>query len=604
MSTEALITPHYSLVPKDLKDNIAFRRELLKMGEDGTKRDRQELWTMCSQDILFWWNVYAWTYDPRRDEGMRDIPFVTHPFQDPVILEINKSITEKYDLLTKKSRDMGASWMSIGVPTYRCLFKHGESHLMLSWKEDKVDKTNDPDALLWKVDFILSHLPEWMRQPQERMHLHIGFPGTNSRIDGESTTGNVGRGGKRTSILLDEFAIVENGDEVLAATRGNSPARHLNSTPRGMGNAYAKKAHDGTTKQLRLHWSEHPEYRKGLYTSEKGKLKILDESFVFPEDFKFIRDGELRSPWYDEECRRAGDKHEIAQELNIDFMGSAFQYFDPMSVQRHIEEFAQEPYIQATIEFIEETGVLQRYFPDENGPLSLWIMPDVNGDIPGTDEFVAGTDISAGTGASNSVTTFWNKRTREKVAELVTPNMTPTEFAYATHALLKWFHGARIIWEANGPGREFSKVLVEKCGYRNIYYAVNEDMLAPKPTDKPGWWATAQTKLSLMGAYRHEIGSREIANRSKAALEEMLFYVFSNNSVEHSGAVTSSDPSGARENHGDRVVADALVVTKLLGPARRKDSVEAEVIANPPQASIAGRRKARQEELLAGNLLW
>ena len=50
-----------------------------------------------------------------------------------------------------------------------------------------------------------------------------------------------------------------------------------------------------------------PEKNKETYTDEHGKV---------------------RSPWYDAECKRCAHPQEVAQEHDIDFSGSDYQFFD------------------------------------------------------------------------------------------------------------------------------------------------------------------------------------------------------------------------------------------------------------------------------------
>ena len=137
-------------------------------------------------------------------------------------------------------------------------------------------------------------------------------------IDGESTTGNVAVGDRRTAIGLDEFSKVDvnEGFQILSATRDVTRCRIFNSTPQGIGNAYHKVIHELAAMILRLHWTKHPKKNKGTYTSGKdGKVNLLDSwrgevifrdkgnmlgrKVRFPEEYPFILDGRTRSPWYD-----------------------------------------------------------------------------------------------------------------------------------------------------------------------------------------------------------------------------------------------------------------------------------------------------------------
>ena len=75
-----------------------------------------------------------------------------------------------------------------------------------------------------------------------------------------------------------------------------------------------------------------------------------------------------------------------------------------------------------------------------------------------------------------------------------------------------------------------------------------------------------------------------------AELREIVYTA--NGAIEHSKSTRTIDPSGARDNHGDRPTADALCCYAL---ARRAPAVreQAEVI---PEGSIMQRRMIFQEK--------
>ena len=79
-----------------------------------------------------------------------------------------------------------------------------KSFLLVSRVQDYVDKPGNPKALFWKIDFLLNNFPPWLkprgyREANHRRLLHIENPENGSVIDGESTTGNVSRGDRRTA---------------------------------------------------------------------------------------------------------------------------------------------------------------------------------------------------------------------------------------------------------------------------------------------------------------------------------------------------------------------------------------------------------------------
>jgi len=418
-----------------------------------------------------------------------------------------------------------------------------------------VDKTEDPDSLMWKLDFIHRHLPRWMMPRMaagDRTSLHFRNPENGSTIDGSSTTGDVGRGGRRTAILLDEFASVPapDQDKVLAATRDNTPCRLMNSTPKGSVNAFHKKAHDGKTRKLRLHWPLHPVKAVGLYRDAAGKQ---------------------RSPWYDAQCERAGSLLEIAQELDIDYLGSGCQWFDAPTLDRVEVEHCRPPYHIGELHFAGEADVGRCPVEDlklgfesvVDGNLHLWVNLDSEGRPPADRDYVVSADICAGTGSSNSVLVVGDRKTGEKVAEWAHSQKMPHECAPLAVALARWFAGpggggAFLIWEANGAGRIFGKTVL-LTGYRNFFYKQDEKSIGGKQSDVPGWWSSPESKVALLGEYRRAISKALFVERSRLAIGECREYIYlPDGGPAHARSVSSVDPSGARENHGDRVIASAL----------------------------------------------
>ena len=166
--------------------------------------------------------------------------------------------------------------------------------------------------------------------------------------------------------------------------------------------------------------------------------------------------------------------------------------------------------------------------------------------------------------------------TGEKAGEYVAHYLTPDQFAKVCVALCWLFKSAdgtpaRFAWEMQGPGTAFGKKVVE-LGYRNIYYRVQEQKLAPTAkADTPGWFPSNDNRRMLLEDYRSALAGREFLNRSNYGLEECLNFVHTaKGTVEHSGQADDDDPSGTHVNHGDIVIADALCrkMCKELGKPR------------------------------------
>jgi len=81
---------------------------------DRAERDlefRQAICEKAKRDPVFFFNQFCHTYDPRPEAPVNHAPFLTYPFQDDYIRELEQAYQKRHDLLTEKSRDMGASWM-------------------------------------------------------------------------------------------------------------------------------------------------------------------------------------------------------------------------------------------------------------------------------------------------------------------------------------------------------------------------------------------------------------------------------------------------------------------------------------------------------------
>jgi len=515
-----------------------------------------------------------------------------------------------------KSRDMGASWMGLTVFEWYWHFFDHLSFLLISRNEKYVDESGNPKSLFWKIDFLHKYQPRWLlptgrhlgdKDPSRKL-LHLGNVDNGSVIDGESTTGDAGRGDRRTGMFIDEHAAfdINDGFKVLRASRDTTNCRIFNSTPQGANNAFYEVVHNTSARLIRLHWSSHPEKARGLYTSHDGELDILDKAFhgpvtlskkgdktkieyQYPENYPFILDGKQRSPWYDNECARCVTEMEIGQELDIDFLGSDYQFFDPLTIEKLKRLYCRDPVVIGDLEYDNVTLEPRRFVENAKGAISLWFALDRDGHVPSDKSFVIGTDVSAGTGASNSVSSVVDKATGEKVGVLRSPHLRPLEFADITVALAKMFNKANMIWDASGPtGKNFTMQVMERH-YSNIYYRRDESKMGAKITNQPGYFLSPEPKATLLEEYRAALGAHQFINPSEAGMKETLqFVVRPGGKVEHSAAEASQDPTGARTAHGDEVIADALA---LKGVNEWASGLQRTLEPEVPVGSLAWRRK-------------
>lgn len=615
----SITCPHYHLVPKDLAANLVFRKKVLERASKDADFARA-VWQMCADDILFYVNVFCWTYDPREKNSV--IPFITYEFQDEAMLNIADCIEVGEDFVVSKSRAMGASWMGLTVFEWFWHFRSMQSFLLISRTEKYVDETENPKSLFWKIDFLHRYQPKWLL-PTNR-HLMSGDPSrklchllnadNGSVIDGEATTGDAGRGDRRTAMFIDEHAAFDlnDGFRVLRASRDTTNCRGFNSTPQGANNAFYEIVHNSSARHIKLHWRDHPVYNLGMYTfgdEENRNVELLDDwkgsvrvqskgdkvrLLNYPEEYPFVTTGrwKIRSPWFDNQCARCVTEMEIAQELEIDFLGSDFQFFDPETIELLRIRDAQSPLMRGKLTFDPESLVPGRFFDHPEGEILLWLSL-AGGDKPSFErKFVIGVDVSAGTGASNSVASVVEIHTGEKVAVFRTPHMRPNTFAKNVIALARWFNQAFLIWDASGPtGKTFTqRVMAENYGF--VYYRRYEKKIGRKLTDEPGYYLNPEAKTHLLENYRDSLGSGDFVNRSDQGLKECLqFVVQPGGLVVHSEAAASQDPSGAKKAHGDEVVADALA---CHGIAERDSMPSSKEKQGAPEGCLAWRREQQR----------
>lgn len=552
-------TPFNRYVPKDIRKNLVWRARVHRRVIDdpsfaGVIREA------CKRDPLFFLNGFGYTYAPKDDRPFPKLPFLLYPYQEEAIVELISAFNVK-DKQIIKTRDMGASWVCIAACTWAWLAKPSLTFLLGSRVQEYVDQSGNPKSMFWKFDYLIDNLPKWLQpdgynKNHHRRQMHAENPDNGSVIDGESTQKNFARGDRRTAIILDEFAAVENGVEIRASTRDATNCRIFNSTPQGVNNAFYD-LYQSSIDKIKMHWSIHPEKSIGLYNTDSfGGLKVLDHA-GYPLDYKPILDSKLRSPWYDGECER-GSPQEIAQELDMDFLGSGFQFFNADDVRAHIREFARPPILVGDLDFDSETGEPIEFRENPEGRLRLWFFLDKDGKPPLDRRYSLGADVSAGTGASNSALSGWDNKMLEKVLEYVNPFIRPEAFAKQAAAIGWWLGKAFLIWESGGPGRQFGSRILE-LKYPRYYLRRREEAISKKISDIPGVAQTREVKAALLGEYRVAIEKKDGLNRSKEALEEALEYIFGNNGeVYHARSKSKTDPSGASSNHGDRCMADAL----------------------------------------------
>jgi len=569
--------PHYNKVPTDQKEQVAFRLKV-RRGAEGNPVLQEELIKACTADPLFFINVFCYILEPREGEdssGM--IPFNTWAHQDPVIASIAHYLGKRH-VVGDKSRAQGASWIMVALFVWMFLFRPNCILGLGSKDESTADDPDNPESLGWKIDFILDMLPEWMRPVYDRKaSKHTWSNKSNGAyIKAYAATAGIGRGGRYTAFFLDESAFFPQGSDrdAVANLLETTNGLVMLSTPHGMDNEHYDRVHSvGPWLRVILDWKDNPLQNGGLYQSVNGRLQVLDKDYDFPDDYEFLLDGRIRSPWYDDKC--AAHNHNmlyISQELDREYSGSKGRPFSKQILDRARDLcrtpihtgmiFHQdgEPWYLPGVSWVEGDGY----------KFDLWLPLDEEGFMPSGD-YVIGMDLSTGTAgetSSNSVMSIFSRKTREQVAELAINTIPPTEFAQLAVATAYWlgrgFPHTHLIWEKQGPGVAFTSEMI-RLGYPNVFYQREGEELRKyaKRSDRPGYFNS--NRMTLLSPLIQSMTNMDVTFRSAALVEECEQYVFDGVSGKphHPRSKTARDGSARGENHGDRAIAAALAVRCL-----------------------------------------
>lgn len=570
---------HYHRVPKGFHDNLRYRRQLIERGT-ADPRAAEVIRQCCAEDLLFFVNSFVWTLSPKDCPSNPNVPMITWPYQDMVLLEIEDAIYDRHALHMCKSRDMGATWMILVVFMWRALFQRGQNFGCASKKQDAVDQLGNEDCLFAKVDYAARYLPKWLFPPIERKLLTIRIPENNSAMNGDSTTGDSFRGGRRGAIFCDEMQTVENDMGFMASISAVTDTKIYNGTPAGMSNEFYRLI-ARTKHRIELPWWLHPLKTVGLYWNN----------------------GKRRSPWYDRKCEELHPMT-VAQEIDMDFIGSVQRFFREEMLGPYINKYAIKPLWRGDLEFDAKTGAFKAMHENPHGLWSFWQLPNERMEWADDRAFIAACDIAFGTGATNSTGVIADAKDRCKIAEYANAHIDPHTFAKLMVNVCRWFKGyqrnmgdeyggAFLIWENNGGGGTSFGQEVIRNGYMNVYRSRKESIIDRPTTNTAGWNSNATTRKLLLGDLYNAYAKEKYINPSQIALEEARQYVFvpSSQAIVHAESMNQPDPSGAGVNHGDRVIADGLVVIAFTELA---DAPTIELA--PPKGSYLEERAAADRE--------
>lgn len=635
-------TELYDLVPTDLVENLEFRHKLWTRAHSDLQF-QADMMKACREDFLFWCASFVFLYEPRprlMANGKlkpSTVPFIPWPHQVPVIVDIRANIGMR-DVIVKKSRGEGMSWIGILLALHDWIFFGGRKIGLVSSTELKADDPGNLDSLLAKCDWELERLPKWMAglpeidfKRDKARHSFVNFR-NGSQINAFAATSDTGRAGRYTWFMPDELAFWDRpkDQKFMDSIAGSTDSRLIISTPNGPDGAYYKCCqHPGNALMKVLSWRDNPAKNAGLYKVIGDKPFLVDPANnPFPKRLQpgwrlpdaslfndlrkkgFKIEGTIRSPWYDFECLKTdANPRRVARELDISFGGSMDKYFYPEFFRKLDgdgvnEGTIRDPLWRGRFDWLKEElkGVM---VSEEDGKeLKLWCH--VSNGKPPPHSYVLGIDISRGEGGdftSNSVCQIIDLTTMEQVGEWASNTIEPRPFADGCIALAKIFNNAYMIWEHNGPGNSFGKRVLERR-YANVHYRTDDFQRTKSMTGvkKVGWVSGGGKKNTIMDQFRESVMTGELTVRSADVAKEAGEYVIEpgqSNKIRHLLAGRSIDDPDQGEAHGDRVIAIALALEGAKERPVTTAQKERQVSVEASEHTFGGRMqlaKEREEE--------
>ena len=252
--------------------------------------------------MIFLVNNFGWTYDPRPGREPHHFPFLLYPFQEDYLHKMETHYQAHEDFLTDKSRDMGATWLFLAWDVWHWKKDSAFVALLGSRKEEKVDKTDDPDTLFYKARYFLHRLPAWLQpdgydKNKHTKHMLLVNPVSGNVLTGESANADFSRQGRYSVIHFDEFAFWPFGNSSWVAAGDASPCRFPVSTSHGKNNKFAELRFNSNIKHTSLKWPVHPLKDQAWYEGEKARRTAKELAQEVDIDYE-ASGGDIWLPWY------------------------------------------------------------------------------------------------------------------------------------------------------------------------------------------------------------------------------------------------------------------------------------------------------------------
>lgn len=438
--------------------------------------------------------------------GQFKIPFKLFPHQAEAL-----TAYETYqNNITMKTRQMGFTTFTAAYIVWKIITQNNYKALLIS------KSMNDSQKFLEDIIGVIERSQEeygWLiPQFDTKNKRKIIMKGSKSSVEAQATGADAGRGISGLNLLVvDEVAFIDRNNPekmaeiwsaagpALTTTKGKAI---LISTPKGTAGFYYDTYTNAKEKGFNVidaHWLKHPQFSQGAYKwvvditkPAGGYIKFYTDTWpdfindpkqnkfvkISKEEYKFITDGKLRSPWYDLESVRLGPQRTKC-ELDCSFTGTGGEVFDADEL-REMKVYSESRTFYNPYEHLKGTFRKYREFKDY---------------IEGH-KYVIAADVATGDGLDYSTAIVFDM-TAFEIVGTYKDQIIPAAFAKFLTTLGRDFGTCQLVVENQGGGFTTLQTMKQQLGYPNIYYSTlnRKDPSTGMKKKKIGLWASEDVRL-------------------------------------------------------------------------------------------------------------
>lgn len=172
---------------------------------------RQVERNLCVSSPAYFIENYLQVFEPRQEYEAGWKPFSLWPRQEEFLEALDRNYKNGDGMTVEKCRDVGATWLTLAWIFHHWLFIPGFTALIGSRKKEEVQKGDDINPLLSRLNAFLNQLPQWLRpvgfeEKEHSMSMVLHNPANGNTITGESCNPGFGRSKRASVVFLDEYA--------------------------------------------------------------------------------------------------------------------------------------------------------------------------------------------------------------------------------------------------------------------------------------------------------------------------------------------------------------------------------------------------------------